>query len=212
MGDSRMEETETGHGTAKPATPPASDTEAGMDDEQTGNPPPAAGETAAEPEAAQPPRATQPQEETVGRPPDEDTALSETEYPRVPAPRPERRRKRRKVLHLEQERGALEVSDAVVATIVQKEGRVEGVVDIRGRSLGMKVRRIFGRGRMVNGIYVEVHNAAVSLEVTIAVRYGASIPDLAQRVRTSIAEKIEYITGCKVEAVNIVVDRIVMQE
>jgi len=121
-------------------------------------------------------------------------------------------RRKRKMLSLQQEGGTLTMSDRVVAAIVRSEGMVEGVLEIGGRGLAKKLRKLPAPGRVVDGIYIETGAEGLRLEVIISVAYGASIPDVADRLRRKVAERIEFMTGCTVRAVNIVVDKIVMQQ
>jgi uncharacterized alkaline shock family protein YloU len=157
---------------------------------------------------------------------DKDTSLAEDEYaegpaaeqprtvealPQVPkaAWKPPPRKKSNHIL-IEQEMGSLEMSDEVIATIVHEECRAQGVLEVGGKGLAKKLRKVFAPGRTVDGVYIEQRGRSLLLEVTITVQYGIDIPALADDVRTRIAEKIENITGCRARAVNIVVDRIVM--
>ena len=159
---------------------------------------------------------------------DEDTSLAEGEYAEEPAadqpqtdetrpeaPRAARKavpRKKGKRLRIEQDMGSLEMSDEVIATIVYEECRTQGVLDVRGKGLIKKLRTVFSPGRMVEGVYIEQHGRSLLLEVTVAVQYGIDIPALANEIRGKIRERIETITGCRVRAVNVVVDRILMRK
>jgi len=139
-------------------------------------------------------------------------AFSRSSAPRGIPRRPKRPRKRRGILRLEQEKGSLEMTEAVIARIVHEEARNENVLEIRGKGLVNKLRKMFAPGRIVDGVYLEQHSGSLALEVTIAVRYGVNVPALAREIRTKISEKVEHVTGCKVEAVNVIVDRIVMRK
>ena len=158
---------------------------------------------------------------------EEDTSLAENEHPAAPEadaaspaeepppPRILRRkqaRKRPNILRVEQEMGALEMSNTIVATIVRREIPGEEVVEIRGKGLRKKLRSLLARSRVVDGVCIEQRDGALTIEITIAVRYGIDIPAVANEIRDRLAGKIEHMTGCKVEAVNIIVDRIVARE
>jgi len=120
-------------------------------------------------------------------------------------------RKEKKVLHIDQEMGTLEISASVIAEIVREEGpRTEGVVEIRGKGLRNKIKKLFAPGRLAEGVYVEKNDNLLHMEVTLAVRYGMNIPALAEIVRRRLAEKIEHITGYRVVTINLVVDRIMV--
>ena len=120
-------------------------------------------------------------------------------------------RRERKTFQIDQGQGTLEISAAVIAAIVREEGpRVDGVVEIIGRTLRNKLRKLFWSGRIADGVYVEKNDNLLHMEVTLAVRYGVNIPSLAEQVRARLAEKIELITGYRVVTINVVVDRIVV--
>ena len=120
-------------------------------------------------------------------------------------------RRERKTFQIDQGQGTLEISAAVIAAIVREEGpRVDGVVDILGKGVKNKLRKLFWTGRIADGVYVEKNDNLLHMEVTLAVRYGVNIPTLAEHVRTRLAEKIELITGYRVVTINVVVDRIVV--
>jgi len=125
--------------------------------------------------------------------------------------RPRRRKLRKNVLRIEQEGGILEMSDAVIATIVREEGLDENVLEIRGRGVVRKLWKMLTGRRLVDGVQIKQRDHVLSVDVMISVRYGINIPALAKELRKKVADKIEYITGCKAEAVNIIVDRIVMR-
>ncbi|HUS58299.1 MAG TPA: Asp23/Gls24 family envelope stress response protein [Planctomycetota bacterium] len=130
----------------------------------------------------------------------------------IPQPHKESR-KERKVLHIDQEMGTLDITATVIASIVREEGRrIDGVVEIRGRGLGNKLRKLFHSGHIADGVYVEKNDGVLFMEVTLAARYGVNIPAIAETVRRRLAEKIEFITGYRVAAINIVVDRIIVAD
>ena len=127
-----------------------------------------------------------------------------------PATQHKETRREKRTLHISQEMGTLEITASVIAAIVREEGtRLDGVVEIRGRGPRNKLRKMFHAGRIAEGVYVEKNDGVLFMEVTLAARYGVNIPALAEIVRRQLAEKIEFITGYHVAAINIVVDRIV---
>jgi len=134
---------------------------------------------------------------------------------KLPAQPPQRKesRKEHRTFLIDQESGLLEISASVVAAIVREEGpKVDGVIDILGRSLRYKLKKLFATGRIADGVYVEKNDNLLHMEVTLAVRYGVNIPAVADEIRTRLAEKIEQITGYRVVTISVIVDRIVVQD
>lgn len=116
-------------------------------------------------------------------------------------------------LTLETERGITTIADDVVAKLAGHACReVEGVA-----SMGKTFRRLIGRVRpgeevLSQGVNVEVGKKEAAVDVVIVVRYGHSIPTLAQTVRENVIAQIEANTGLIVKEVNIEVDDVEFEE
>jgi len=142
---------------------------------------------------------------------DKPPQLPVTQPPAQP-PRKESRKEHR-TFQIDQESGLLEISPGVVAAIVREEGpKVDGVIDILGRGLRYKLKKLFSTGRIADGVYVEKNDNLIHMEVTIAVRYGMNLPAIADEIRARLAERIEQITGYRVVTISVIVDRIVVQD
>ena len=57
-------------------------------------------------------------------------------------------------------------------------------------------------------ITVEMGDSSVSVEVSINLVYGVSLPEVAQKVQKAVADEIIRLTGLKVAKVNIVIREI----
>ena len=125
----------------------------------------------------------------------------------APKLRPPSRTIPKNVLHLEQKNGYLEISSAVIATIVQEEMKgIEEVAAFDAKTRG--VSGWFGKGQATPGLELHIDGNSLSIDMTIAMRYGKNIPAVADTIRRVLAEKINHMTGCTLSAVNIIVDRI----
>jgi len=224
-------DTDPKHNPSAPPVEETADTE--KPQEAPADPPPpepaATQEAVADREAESAEAPQEEPEEDAGKPAsvaDEDTTMSADVAPDKQPPPPSttfamlgaRRttrpplKPRRNALCIRQDGGTLTMSDRVIATIVRTEGMVEGVREIGGHGLAKKLQKLLARGRMVDGVYIETMADGLRLEVTVSVDYGTSIPEIADRLRRNISERIEYMTGFAVRAVSIVVDRIIMQQ
>jgi uncharacterized alkaline shock family protein YloU len=116
-------------------------------------------------------------------------------------------------LTLQTDRGITTVADAVVAKIAGHACReVEGIA-----GMGAAFRRLLGRVKpgqesLTQGVNVEVGKKEAAVDLVVIVRYGFSIPTLAQEVRDSVIAQVETGTGLVVKEVNIEVDDLVFEE
>ncbi len=116
-------------------------------------------------------------------------------------------------LTLETERGITTIADGVVAKLAGHACReVDGVA-----GMGATFRRLLGRVKLgeeslAQGVNVEVGKREAAIDVVILVRYGFSIPALAQEVRENVITRVESGTGLIVKEVNIEVDDLEFEE
>ena len=62
-----------------------------------------------------------------------------------------------------------------------------------------------GGGNFSRGVSVEVGEEETAVDVTMAVEYGQSIPRLTDAVRRNVINRVENLTGLRVNEVNITV-------
>lgn len=115
-------------------------------------------------------------------------------------------------LTLQTERGVTTVSDEVVAKLAGHACReVAGVA-----GMGTSFRRLLGRVRpgdaLSQGVNVEVGKKEAAIDLVFIVRFGHSIPELANEVRSNVIARIEAATGLLVKEVNIEIDDMVFDD
>ncbi len=116
-------------------------------------------------------------------------------------------------LTLQTEYGITTVSDTVVAKIAGHACReVDGIA-----GMGTTFRRLIGRVRpghdsFTQGVNVEVGRKEAAIDLVVIVRYGFSIPTLAQAVRSNVVAEIESMTGLVVKEVNIEIDDLAFED
>jgi uncharacterized alkaline shock family protein YloU len=99
-----------------------------------------------------------------------------------------------------QDRGKTYISDEVVSIIARIAAeQVEGVFKIGESSL----RGIFSRLGRSSGVESEVGLKEAAVDVEIVVEYGYPIKMLAEELRKTIIQNVEYMTGRRVIEVNI---------
>ncbi len=105
--------------------------------------------------------------------------------------------------------GSTTISDQVVAKIAGIAAReVDGVEELTPQGLG---GTISGLANKVSG--TQAHDQGVRVqELAMIVRYGSSIPRIAEAVRSSISSQLLAMTGLRAREINIAVIDIAFPE
>ena len=110
---------------------------------------------------------------------------------------------------------------AVIAALAATE--VEGVSSMAGNitneliskfgmkntSRGVKVTLtnelagMLGKKKLTKGVKVQMELGVVHVDMMISVRYGYSIPKMAEQVQAKVVQQIETMTGLSVSGVNV---------
>lgn len=100
--------------------------------------------------------------------------------------------------------GSVRIADEVVEVIAgMAASEVEGVAEMSGGFVG-DIAHMLSRGKNVSkGIKVEVGEKEATVDLFLAVEYGVSIPDVAQKVQEAVKEAIEGMTGLVVLEINV---------
>ena len=99
--------------------------------------------------------------------------------------------------------GEVQIADEVVTIIAGLAAtEVEGVVSLAGNITNDKVGKK-GIKNLAKGVKVDVLQGSVSVEVSMLMKYGYSIPDVTQKVQDKVKTAIENMTGLQVTDVNV---------
>jgi uncharacterized alkaline shock family protein YloU len=105
-------------------------------------------------------------------------------------------------LTLELESGRLTIArDAVAEIVAETALACYGVV---GLSAGSRVGRILRR----EGISVDGDARALRIELHVVVEHGLNLAEVAATVRSQVAYDVERLTGLRVYAVEVVIQRV----
>jgi uncharacterized alkaline shock family protein YloU len=105
-------------------------------------------------------------------------------------------------LSLDLEHGRLTITREAVAEIVGE--RTLGCYGVVGLSAGTRVGRIFRR----EGISIDGDAQALRIQVHIVVAHGLNLAEVASTVRSQVGYEVERLTGLKVAAVEVVIERV----
>ena len=106
------------------------------------------------------------------------------------------------VTHID-EMGNIHISEEVLAVIAAAAAlEVEGVSSLSA-NLGTDLAELLGKKNLTRGIHVQVVDESVVVELSILVKYGYTIPDVARAVQEAVHTNIESMSGLTVQAVNV---------
>ncbi|MBR3811808.1 MAG: Asp23/Gls24 family envelope stress response protein [Agathobacter sp.] len=101
------------------------------------------------------------------------------------------------------ETGAIRVSEEVVAIIAGLAAtEVDGVSSMAGNITNEIVSKL-GMKNLSKGIFVEVLDEEIKVDVALNIAYGYSIPVIAEKVQEKVKNAIENMTGLTVAIVNV---------
>ncbi len=69
-----------------------------------------------------------------------------------------------------------------------------------------------GGGNYTRGVSVEVGEEEAAIDLTMAIEYGKSIPQISEAVRRNVTSRVEDLVGLRVTEVNITVNDVQFRE
>lgn len=106
-------------------------------------------------------------------------------------------------IHEKDEVGEVQIANEVVAIITGLAAtEVEGVAGMVGNLKGDLVE-LLGKKNLSKGVTVNVGENSVSLDLSIIVNFGASIPEVTKAVQKKVISAVETMSGLVVDEVNI---------
>ena len=97
--------------------------------------------------------------------------------------------------------GDVYISEEVLEMIAGAAAlEVDGVTGLAG---GTMSEQILGRKKLSKGITILWESDNITINVSIQIRYGGIIPELAKKVQEAIVTSVEATSGLKVAAVNV---------
>ena len=107
------------------------------------------------------------------------------------------------VVYEDDKLGSVKIADDVIACIAGLAAtEVEGVSSMAGNITKDLIARL-GVKNMSRGVTLEMNEDEVSIELTIVVTYGYSIPEISAQVQDRVKSTVENMTGLHVTDVKI---------
>ena len=120
---------------------------------------------------------------------------------------------------LQSDRGTTTISNAVVSQIagiaaqeIEKVQMGGGATAAVGGFLQSVTGGGSGGGNFSKGVSVEVGQEEAAIDLTMAVEYGHSVPQLTEAARRNVINRVENLTGLRVTEVNITVTDVQVPE
>jgi uncharacterized alkaline shock family protein YloU len=105
-------------------------------------------------------------------------------------------------LTLDLEHGRLTIAREAVAEIVAETAL--GCYGVVGLTAGSRVGRMFRR----EGIDVDGPAGSLRIELHVVIEHGLNLAEVAATIRSQVAYEVERLTGLKVAAVEVVIQRV----
>ncbi len=101
------------------------------------------------------------------------------------------------------ELGNIKIAEEVVAIIAGlAAAEIEGVTGMSGGIAG-GIAEMLGRKSFSKGVKVEAGESQVVIDISIIVKYGVRIPDVAWKIQEKCKQAVESMTGLEVKKVNV---------
>ena len=101
------------------------------------------------------------------------------------------------------EMGNIHISEEVLAVIAAAAAlEVEGVGGLSA-NLGTDLAELLGKKSLAKGVRLQVTEGDVTLDLSVMIRYGYTIPEVAKAVQEAVMSAVEATSGLHVAAVNI---------
>ena len=116
------------------------------------------------------------------------------------------------ILYEKDKIGEVQIADEVVAIIAGLAAtEVEGVDSMAGNITNELVGKL-GMKNLSKGVKVAVTEEHVSVDLSLNMKYGYSIPTVSEKVQDRVKTAIENMTGLMVLEVNIKIAGVIMEE
>jgi uncharacterized alkaline shock family protein YloU len=86
-----------------------------------------------------------------------------------------------------------------------------GEIKIAGSALESMVRESIGRVAgvtQIKSVTVNPKNGSVAFDINLVVNFNTVYPEVGETVQTAVSNDVNRMTGAKVEAVNITIERL----
>ncbi|MFW5995878.1 MAG: Asp23/Gls24 family envelope stress response protein [Halanaerobiaceae bacterium] len=101
--------------------------------------------------------------------------------------------------------GTIKIANEVIEIIAKlAASEVDGVAGMSGSVVGGIAEMLKGKTKNLSkGVEVDAGEEKASVNLSVIVEYGTSIPDIAWQIQKKVKQAIENMTGLEVEEINV---------
>ena len=104
----------------------------------------------------------------------------------------------------EEKFGSIKIADEVIiAYVYEAVNATDGVATLAGGISDSIPKSFLGKNPQFRGIRINQTDEGILIDVSVIVRYGVKIPEVAWDLQESVKHGVEGVTGETVKAVNI---------
>jgi uncharacterized alkaline shock family protein YloU len=108
--------------------------------------------------------------------------------------------------------GAVKIHNEVISAIASLATlEIDGVVGMSS-SLADGLAHILGKKGFEKGVKAEVNDDKTKIDISVVVKYGASIPEVVSKIQKNVKKNVEEMTGLDIEEINVNVQAIHFSE
>ena len=108
--------------------------------------------------------------------------------------------------------GNIQISEEVICTISNVAAlEVDGIHEMSG-NITTGIAEILGKKNTGKGVKVGLTSDEVAIDLSVIIKYGVKIPDVAWEVQKKVTSAVETMTGLKVTAVNIHIEGLFIEK
>lgn len=107
--------------------------------------------------------------------------------------------------------GIVKISDEVVEVIAGlAASEIDGIEGLSTTLVGGITQILSGKKNVSKGIKVIMEEDSATIDLSVVVKYGIRIVDVAEKVQENVKKSVELMTGLKVKSVNVYIQNVVL--
>ena len=112
------------------------------------------------------------------------------------------------------ETGTIQIANEVIEIIAKlAAAEVDGVAGMSGSVVGGIAEMLKGKNKKLSkGVEVEAGDEQASVNLSVIVEYGTSIPDIANQIQKRVKHAVESMTGLAVKEINVKVQGVQFED
>lgn len=107
--------------------------------------------------------------------------------------------------------GIVKISDEVVEVIAGlAASEIDGIEGLSTTLVGGITQILSGKKNVSKGIKVIMEEDSTTIDLSVVVKYGIRIVDVAEKVQENVKKSVELMTGLNVKSVNVYIQNVVL--